>query len=159
MSESPVVLLFPTEVVCKITQGFGVDNTDVELLAFYRSLGYNAHNGWDIAPRDLLPPGIKPVWASDAGSAEVHLNDPTAGNFIVIQHTHGRTRYLHMHDIAIEDGAAVAAGQLLGHMGKTGAAEGVHLHWDYRPQDNNPGNGYKGLIDPATCLIRFKSSI
>jgi len=157
MADYPIVLVWPTDVISKVVQGFGIEDTDPEYLPLYRSLGYLAHNGYDIAPRDSIPPGIKPVYASTPGIVTVQYNDPTAGNFVILEHPQVRTRYLHLHgNPLVVTGQEVNSGQLLGFMGNSGLAEGVHLHWDVRPAEYDFQNGYKGLVSPGHYWIKFR---
>ena len=59
--------------------------------------------------------------------------DPTPGheNFVKIEHADGRiSAYSHLTDVVVQTGAAVAAGQLVGHSGNTGNTGGTpHLHF------------------------------
>ena len=62
------------------------------------------------------------------------------GNMVLIEHDdHLATLYAHLQKIKIRKGANVQAGTLVGLMGKTGHATGVHLHFevmrDRQPMD------------------------
>jgi murein DD-endopeptidase MepM/ murein hydrolase activator NlpD len=53
------------------------------------------------------------------------------GNQIVIDHRNGiQTRYAHLSYSFMEVGDRVVAGELIGLIGSTGAAEGPHLHFE-----------------------------
>ncbi len=53
------------------------------------------------------------------------------GNQVVIDHGNNFcTLYNHMSSVAVKVGQSVTRGQYLGGAGATGAADGVHLHWD-----------------------------
>lgn len=62
------------------------------------------------------------------------------GNYVVINHNNDitnatgfSTRYLHLQEnLQVHAGSLVTTGQLLGYMGQTGAAFGVHLHFGIR---------------------------
>ena len=45
------------------------------------------------------------------------------------------TLYAHMNKLHVEVGEKVYQGQLIGEMGQTGAAYGVHLHFEVRIED------------------------
>lgn len=52
------------------------------------------------------------------------------GNTVGIDHGQGiLTIYLHLHDIRVQEGDMVTAGQVIGSVGNTGASTGPHLHW------------------------------
>ena len=54
-----------------------------------------------------------------------------AGNFIAILHSDGRfSRYLHLTDVFVEEGAAVEVGDVIGTTGITGQTSSPHLHYD-----------------------------
>lgn len=60
------------------------------------------------------------------------------GNFIIIKHT-GGTSELHAHlkqGSALNQGAQVKAGQVVGRIGNTGNSTGPHLHSEYRNTSN-----------------------
>jgi Peptidase family M23/PA14 domain len=74
---------------------------------------------------------------------DVHTHTATAtGNHVVIEHVlpsgeHIYTNYGHLASIAsgIAPGTIVTMGQVIGIMGKTGTATGVHLHFEVRTGD------------------------
>lgn len=70
-----------------------------------------------------------------------------AGNSIVIQHANNYyTSYAHLKFVSVSVGTPVKKGQIIGSMGKSGFATGVHLHYSIsigRPFDGK--NGYKFL--------------
>lgn len=52
------------------------------------------------------------------------------GNTVGIDHGQGvSTIYLHLHQIHVQEGDMVNAGQVIGTVGNTGASTGPHLHW------------------------------
>jgi murein DD-endopeptidase MepM/ murein hydrolase activator NlpD len=89
-------------------------------------LGYNrAHNGVDYhapagAPVGSVAPGVVTMagWTSGGGRT------------VKVRHPNGYdTEYLHMSAIAVRAGQRVGQGDLVGRVGMTGLATGVHLHY------------------------------
>jgi len=55
------------------------------------------------------------------------------GNLIVVEHNdEWATLYSHLSKITAKEGQAVARGEKIGEMGRTGHATGVHLHFEIR---------------------------
>ncbi len=55
------------------------------------------------------------------------------GNLVVIEHSPAwATLYAHLDKIQVEDGQFVRRGHVIGTMGRTGRASGVHLHFELR---------------------------
>lgn len=79
----------------------------------------------------------KVIWAGRNGGE---------GNSVHIEHANGlMTKYFHQPDvngIVVKVGDQVTAGQLIGHVGTTGASTGCHLHFELHvngvPQDSVP---------------------
>lgn len=124
------------------------------------------HAGIDMAPK--IPDGQAPtcgapVYAVAAGHVitddDVFLPgnagaDP-CGKMVILRHEdeqHGifYTRYLHLADNTVECGQAVAAGEIIGHMGTTGASTGPHLHFDMFLGSANPADWR--IADPTPCF-------
>jgi murein DD-endopeptidase MepM/ murein hydrolase activator NlpD len=89
-------------------------------------LGYaRAHNGVDYyapagAPIGSVAPGVV-TFAGWTGGG---------GRTVKVRHPNGyETEYLHMSSIAVRAGARIGQGDLVGRVGKTGLATGVHLHY------------------------------
>ena len=52
------------------------------------------------------------------------------GNYVVIKHSNGiYTQYAHLNVISVREGQNVRKGQVIGGMGETGRATGIHLHF------------------------------
>ncbi len=67
------------------------------------------------------------------------------GKMILIESGKGwATLYAHMDKIFIQEGQKISQGHILGTMGRTGRATGVHLHFEIRKD--------KGPIDPLPLL-------
>ncbi len=80
---------------------------------------------------DLAAPEGTPVHAPAAGAVALVAEDyKLHGKTIVLAHGGGlATVYLHLSRIEVARGDSVTAGQVIGRVGKTGAATGPHLHW------------------------------
>lgn len=89
---------------------------------------YDFHLGIDL-------PGTKgdPIYASDGGEVIWAGYTPSYGNSVRIQHDGDViTLYAHMSKLLVSVGDKVYQGQQIGEMGQTGAAFGVHLHFEIR---------------------------
>jgi murein DD-endopeptidase MepM/ murein hydrolase activator NlpD len=89
-------------------------------------LGYaRAHNGVDYyapagAPINSVAPGVV-TFAGWTGGG---------GRTVKVRHSNGyETEYLHIPSFAVRAGARIGQGELVGRVGKTGLATGVHLHY------------------------------
>lgn len=89
-------------------------------------LGYNrAHNGVDYhAPAGAPVGSVAPGVVTHAGWTN------GGGRTVKVRHPNGyETEYLHLSAIAVRAGARVGQGELVGRVGMTGLATGVHLHY------------------------------
>jgi murein DD-endopeptidase MepM/ murein hydrolase activator NlpD len=109
----------------------------------------NGANAWDFGM-----PNLTPVWASRAGTVSMtqflgagdacYYGVPVActscfsgstdctnrGNYVVVNHGDGtQALYLHLWEVDVHPGQAVAVGQLVGKSGTSGCACGAHLHF------------------------------
>ena len=89
-------------------------------------LGYaRAHNGVDYyapagAPVGAVAPGVVTMAGWTGGG----------GRTVKVRHSNGyETEYLHLSAIAVRAGLRISQGELVGRVGKTGLATGVHLHY------------------------------
>ncbi|MBP6869343.1 M23 family metallopeptidase [Candidatus Babeliales bacterium] len=106
-----------------ITTDFGVQRVAQER-------GCYTHKALDMvasAPRSV-------VWASQAGVVVLKDRYVHSGNTIIIDHGWGiLSMYFHLETYAnLEVGQKVRKGNPIGTMGKTGYANGYHLHWEIR---------------------------
>ena len=105
-----------------ISTEFGVIRTSQER-------GRTVHRALDITAE---PKSV--IWAAHNGVVVVKDRFTHSGNTVVVDHGQGvLSLYYHLHDFAdIEVGQKVKKGNPLGHMGMTGFANGHHLHWEIR---------------------------
>lgn len=97
---------------------------------------------------DLFSPGGTPLVAVTEGSV-FFQGDPLGGNAAYVEGHDGNTYYYaHLSDY-VGGARAVAAGELIGHVGNTGDAAGgpTHLHFEIRP-----GGPNGRAIDPYPTL-------
>lgn len=84
------------------------------------------HKGIDIAG-DLH----SPILAVDEGIVEKSYYSESYGNVIFVRHpTHYVTVYAHLSTRLAMEGQVVRRGQMIGRMGSSGQATGVHLHFE-----------------------------
>lgn len=146
------VLAWPMDGI--LTQGYG--NTG------FRSLGYNFHNGIDLAA-----PAGKPIYAAANGTvANCGSGQAAYGNWCAIKHSVETndglrnivTLYAHMMSVKISAGQAVKQGDLIGYEGNTGNTtrllygpdRGFHLHFTVFDADGytvTPGK-YTNIYGP-----------
>lgn len=116
-----------------LTQGYG--NTG------FTALGYNFHNGIDIA----APAGTKIYSAGDGIVFATGTGQAAYGNWVVIKHTLSQegkifniyTLYAHLQSISVSPNQAIRAGDLVGFEGNSGNTtrllygpeRGYHLHF------------------------------
>jgi murein DD-endopeptidase MepM/ murein hydrolase activator NlpD len=125
------VLAYPMDGA--LTQGYG--NTG------FRALGYNFHNGIDLAA-----PAGKPIYAAAAGTVNAcDTGEAAYGNWCTVKHSISTkqgercivTLYAHMRSFKVRTGQRVAQGDLIGYEGNSGnttrllygAHRGYHLHF------------------------------
>ena len=103
----------------RMSSGFG--------MRFHPVLRYSRmHQGVDFAAATGTP-----ILASAPGTIVFAGWGGGYGNVVVIDHGKGmRTRYAHMHRIAVRNGQRVEQGQNIGQVGSTGLSTGPHLHYE-----------------------------
>lgn len=107
---------------------------------------YGGHEGIDIAPTAAeIRAGKLGVFAIAPGQVtKVGYMPGGYGNYVVVRHPDGRTSlYGHLSRIGVREGMTVERGGVLGVMGATGMATGVHLHLSVR----DPQGRYLNPLD------------
>src|SRR4051794_39434683 len=95
-----------------------------------------------------------PLVAARAGVVKYKQFQSRAGNYVVIDGDHSGNDYAYMHmrePALVKQGDHVYTGQLIGHVGDTGHADGCHLHFELW----TPPGWYSGghAIDPLPSLL------
>lgn len=133
---------------------------------------YDHHEGWDFYAfyDPAYPRGHHPVHAVLSGKVFKVINPPNpdrieTGRKIVVQHKVSWSKfgapkswgpvfsgYNHMNSIAVTQGQAITAGDVLGKAGKTGYTRTVHLHFNcYRHDGKRLVN-----VNPARLFSKKK---
>lgn len=88
---------------------------------------YKVHNGVDIIAKLNTP-----VYASADGIViKSKFYNGAAGHSVEISHNFGfKTRYFHLSIFIVKNKERVKKGQIIGFLGKSGAATGPHLHYE-----------------------------
>ena len=129
MDDTPVVAEEPQVVVSPL-QGEVVAAFSVDQLLYNETLDdWRTHDGVDIAAAEG-----DAVLAACAGTVAVRHDDPLMGTTVVLGHSDGyETTYANLQaEPPVEEGETVTAGQAIGAVGTTAAAEsaqGAHLHF------------------------------
>lgn len=129
VDDTPVVAEAPSVVVSPL-QGEVVAAFSVDQLLYNETLDdWRTHDGVDIAAA-----AGDAVLAASAGTVLSVTDDPMMGTTVVIGHSGGyETTYANLQtDPLVEEGESVSAGQAIGAVGTTAAAEsaqGAHLHF------------------------------
>ena len=98
------------------------------------SSGFGGRGGRNHNGIDILAPEGTPVRAAEAGVV-LYAGDGMRGfgNAAVLDHGGGaETLYGHLREIHVKSGDAVAAGTVIGAVGRTGNATTSHLHFELR---------------------------
>lgn len=102
---------------------------------------YEFHTG-----QDIDAPWGAPVIAGATGTVSFVGWQNGYGQLVVINHGGGlTTRYGHLSQIAVSQGATVKRGEFVGKVGSTGRSTGPHLHYEVRINDE-PVNPLQYLL-------------
>lgn len=117
----------PSEVFKNIKPWVPPVDASAYLTQRFRPRYNKRHKGIDLAGKMN-----QPIYASNDGVV-VYRGQKFRGygQMILLDHPEGwSTLYSHLSKFAIQNGQLVKAGQLIGYMGRSGRATGVHLHFE-----------------------------
>ena len=106
-------------------------------------------SGWHMAI-DIADSSYPPLVSAAAGTVVfAGMSDPWGYAWSVqIDHGNGFTTfYAHMSSIGVSSGQYVGKGQVIGTMGASGLATGVHVHFELRS-----GSGWGSRVNPAPYM-------
>lgn len=105
----------------QITSGFG-----------WRQDPFTGQRAWH-AGQDIAAKQGDPIGAAWDGQVVFAGESGEYGNIVVMEHSGGwRTFYGHAHEIIVEPGQTIKAGEQIATIGQTGRATGPHLHFELR---------------------------
>jgi murein DD-endopeptidase MepM/ murein hydrolase activator NlpD len=108
---------------------------------------YTIHEGLDIANSRWTP-----ILATADGIVTANAGSGNYGNLVVLDHGNGYvTKYGHMTKVMVEKGQLVKRFDLIGYMGDSGRATGIHLHYEVH-RDGSPQNPEKYIL-PSGVLV------
>jgi murein DD-endopeptidase MepM/ murein hydrolase activator NlpD len=124
----------------QITSGFGYRHHPI-------TGSHAMHEGLDISNSRWTP-----IFATADGMVTTCNNEGNFGNLVVLDHGNGyATKYGHLTKIMVEKGQLVKRYGLIGYMGDTGRATGIHLHYEVH-RDGTPQNPEKYIL-PSGILV------
>lgn len=139
-----------TDMLAHIPSIFPLKQSDVKYISSY--FGYRSdpiykiskfHSGIDFS--STL--NCEAYATGDGVVFDVEHNEWGYGNMVIIDHGYGyKTRYAHLNKPAVRKGQKVKRGQVVGYIGATGKATGVHLHYEVLKNDEQ--------IDPINFLYQ-----
>lgn len=144
--QKPIVSVYNGEVPVEIGSWVWPTVSGYTISSNYGWRWGKFHEGLDIASTGYG----SPIKAANNGLVVQSGYTSTNGNYIVIAHSNGYyTMYAHMSGRTKSAGAVVMAGDVIGYMGKSGFATGVHLHFaiynGYPYRGGKPMNPFKSV--------------
>lgn len=116
------------------------------LETFRKEMGYGTHTGIDIANEHGEIGSPITTFMTGIVSKVHDVDDSNCGKYIKIDNGDGITSlYCHLSGTATSENLVVNPGDVIGYMGKTGAATGSHLHFQI--------NIYDIPINPRTFMV------
>ena len=149
---------------CYITQGYGKTKFAQTPMGmeYYKNFG-GIHPGIDFGTRAIN----LPVTPLIQGKVVFAGTNKGWGNSIEIMGEDGwRRQYAHLEDVLVKVGYLVKSGDVIGHVGKSGAGTGVHLHygnrrwnmlkmrWEYRDPSGDFEDKPEEPVMPTSRLIK-----
>lgn len=129
-----------SDMLAHIPAIFPLKETEVKYISSY--FGYRPdpiykiekfHSGMDFT----AALGTEAYATGDGVVYDVERNEWGYGNMVILDHGYGyKTRYAHLMKPAVRKGQKVKRGQVIGYIGATGKATGVHLHYEVLKNDN-----------------------
>ena len=108
---------------------------------------YVLHAGLDIAGNRWTP-----IYSPADGIVNTAEPSEDYGNMIILDHGNGfHTKFAHLQRILVEKGQLVKRYTLLGYMGSTGRATGVHVHYEV-VRDGSLQNPERFILPPGLMV-------
>jgi murein DD-endopeptidase MepM/ murein hydrolase activator NlpD len=155
-----------SDMLAHIPAIFPLKETEVKYISSY--FGYRPdpiykiekfHSGMDFSANL----GTEAYATGDGVVYDVERNEWGYGNMVILDHGYGyKTRYAHLLKPAVRKGQKVKRGQVIGYIGATGKATGVHLHYEVLKNDDqiDPINFfYQDLTPDEYDLILQQSTL
>lgn len=104
--------------------------------------GAEHHNGIDLAVAANTP-----IYASSKGKVVAKGFDPSAGNYLILEHENGLfTSYFHLNRASVSLDQSLEMGDMIGLVGSTGNSTGPHLHFGINTEL------WSGYMNPTNYL-------
>ena len=119
----------------RVNSPYGMRDTTVE------GTNYWWHNGVDVYATLNTP-----VYAAANGTVMAARNNEGGyGYYAAVDHGNYGSLYAHLSSLSVFEGSEIAAGELIGYSGNSGATTGPHLHFEIRI------GAYNDFWDRAAC--------
>ena len=122
-----------------------LDNISINSPYGIRSITVNDRYYWWHNGLDLRSQLNTPVYAAAEGKVMAARYDASYGYYVALDHDKFGTLYAHLSSLHAAEGSSVNAGEIIGYVGSTGDATGVHLHFEIRL------GSYENFWDRAHC--------